>query len=403
MTSTASTSTASTSTAFPAPGDGTATPPGARGEGPRGGPVRRVLRHGSVVVRYEDPISGAPGVQLGVDDRWAVRLPGLTPHETRWLQLLARRADADPWDAAGTLGLDPGRARRLWSALDAAGALVPDDAPHPDTITAPGRGAADARALGQVQADRGGGAVLARRAGRRVGVVGLGRQGLAIAVVLASAGVGTLVLADPGVVQLSDVGLGGYRLRDVGTPREAAARRVVTDVAAVRTPARLGADGLDAAVVVTSWVSDPHGATRLMNDGVPHLSVVVGEAGVSIGPTVRPGSTPCLGCVELARADRDEGWPAVAPRLRERARLEATDESSTAAVAAGIAAAQVLTLLDGDATWTSGAVVDVLLPGAVPRTRDVAPHPACGCGAFAVVEERRARAAGAVVTAASGG
>ncbi len=73
--------------------------------------------------------------------------------------------------------------------------------------------------------------VLAARARATVAVVGLGRVGAALAVHLATAGVGALVLDDPGTVLTTDVGGGAYRLRDVGSPREGAVRRIVEEVA----------------------------------------------------------------------------------------------------------------------------------------------------------------------------
>lgn len=42
-----------------------------------------------------------------------------------------------------------------------------------------------------------------------------------------------------------------------------------------------------------------------------HLPVVIDEDRVRIGPFVRPGQTPCVGCHDLHRTDWDPAWPAL--------------------------------------------------------------------------------------------
>ncbi|WP_286218297.1 ThiF family adenylyltransferase [Paraoerskovia sediminicola] len=330
-----------------------------------------VVRRGTVVVE-----TGPGAVQVGVDPRWSVRITGLLPAEVRWLRHSALRG------APGIRGDCPAEVRvaQLRGALRAAGLLVAPVQTHPDAILAPANGAADVAALAQLADGTTGDAVLAARARRTVAIDGLGRSGMAIAVVLASAGVGRLVLDDPTVVQATDVGLGAYRWQDVGQVRSTAARRVISEVSGVHVSSRVEQD-LDAAVLTSAWVADAARADRLMVDRVPHLSVVTGEAGATVGPFVRPGSTPCLRCVELARADEDPAWPVVSRALRSRSRLTATAESTATATAAGIAAAQVLALLDGAEPTTGHACIEVLLPGCVPTGRPVAPWAGCACGA----------------------
>ncbi|WP_460599031.1 hypothetical protein [Flexivirga lutea] len=42
--------------------------------------------------------------------------------------------------------------------------------------------------------------------------------------------------------------------------------------------------------------------------GIPQLPVVVSGGRLSVGPLVRPGSGPCLSCLDLHRGARDPGW-----------------------------------------------------------------------------------------------
>ena len=53
-------------------------------------------------------------------------------------------------------------------------------------------------------------------------------------------------------------------------------------------------------------------AARWRRDGVPHLPVVLGAGRAVIGPLIRPGEGPCLGCLDHHRAVRDPGWAGIA-------------------------------------------------------------------------------------------
>ncbi|MEK8225426.1 ThiF family adenylyltransferase [Oerskovia sp. M15] len=110
---------------------------------------------------------------------------------------------------------------------------------------------ADAPTLSLLRPDGSGHATLVRRAEASVGIEGLGRLGVSMAVALATAGVGTLLLDDVAPVQSTDVGLGGFRPRDVGLPRREAAVRLLADLAP---------DVRGRAVDAATWVS-PRTAT----------------------------------------------------------------------------------------------------------------------------------------------
>src|SRR6202042_974828 len=69
-------------------------------------------------------------------------------------------------------------------------------------------------------------------------------------------------------------------------------------------------------LVLAGPLPDP--AARLPD--VPHLAVCAREAIGMVGPLVRPGVSACLRCLDLARADRDPGWPLIlAPGSRRQA------------------------------------------------------------------------------------
>lgn len=339
-------------------------------------PSRQRLRPATHVLRR------APGeLQFGTDPRWAVRFVGLDAAEERWMQAMTdtrpARADAS--------GLPAARRTTLLRLLRDARLLVPP--PSPTAVSpAPGGGEAEAGVLGALLPDGDAHRVLAGRARATVAVVGLGRVGATLATTLTTAGVGTVTLHDTSPVLLTDVGLGGYRMRDVGARRDVALTRLLGEISPdVRTrcaPSSGAAGGSgppDLVVVIEHRAADPGRVRELVGDGVAHLSVVVREADVLVGPFVRPGLDPCLRCVDLHRAEIDPCWPQVAQQLRDVTAPE-HEESVVAAVAASVAAGQVLAFVDGSVPRTAAACLEIPAPDAMPRLRETSRHPLCGCG-----------------------
>lgn len=325
---------------------------------------------------------GPDEVQVGTDPRWAVRLTGLSATEVRTLTSLADGAALPRPDRGGD---DPGRIERataLLAALAEARLTVPAPARRAPVTSAvlPSGTAADAAAWSLVLDDGDGSALVRSRGDRVVGLHGAGRLALTVATVLASAGVGTVLLDDPAPVTTRDLGVGGFTARDVGSGRAAAAARLLRDLApGVRTSAGPGTRP-DVVVTVEHGVADAARSRLLMAAEVPHLSVVVREADVLVGPFVRPGSSACLRCLDLHRTDADPGWPVIAVQLAATPDVRRpAEESATAAVGGALAAGQVLAQLDGRAPTTLGACLEVALPDVVPRRRGWTIHPDCGC------------------------
>lgn len=316
---------------------------------------------------------GPTEVQVGTDPRWSVVLTDLDPTAARVLtdappgvttRALRRTLTAagvgregvdailDHLGAAHLLtalpGPDPRPDEETWSLLDEA--VVPGSERHRSVRP---------------------------RASTSVRVHGLGRLGTGIAVTLASAGVGTLHLEDPGAVTRHDVGA-GLTARDIGRSRAGAVARVVLDAAPTVTIANAPAARVDLVVLVEHDAADPVGYRALLSDDVPHLSVVVREASVLVGPLVRPGATACLRCVDLHRTDRDDRWPVLAAQLVAR-RGPRHEETAMASVAGAIAAAQVLAHLDGRPCAVSDGAIELRLPDLLPHHVRWPAHPDCGC------------------------
>lgn len=114
---------------------------------------------------------------------------------------------------------------------------------------------------------------------------------------------------------------------------------------------------------------------------VAHLPVVLDDDRVRVGPLVRPGLTPCLGCLDLTRADWDPAWPALLHQLGRPGHLAtpAVVDPVVLHVVAAEVASEVRALAAGRPLRTSRAVVAL---GPAHDARDswpVAFHHACGC------------------------
>ena len=176
-----------------------------------------------------------------------------------------------------------------------------------------------------------------------VRIHGAGRTGACLASFLAASGVGHVVCADPEPAEPADLTPAGLIEADLGAPREEGAARAVGRAAPW---CRTGDDGTVPDLVVLTRPVLPDLTDGLLRDRVPHLAVSAEEAIGVIGPLVRPGRSACLRCVDLRKADADPAWPKiVAQATFARVRPQACD-TVLAAMAAALACAQALALID---------------------------------------------------------
>jgi bacteriocin biosynthesis cyclodehydratase domain-containing protein len=222
--------------------------------------------------------------------------------------------------------------------------------------------------------------LLAERSHRTVEIRGGGRIGLAVASSLAATGIGTVRMVDDAAVDAGDVAPGGATPSDVGTDLPDVARQVIA-----RATGRDDADpgsAPDLVVLIDRAAADAARADRLLAQDVPHLSVVIRETSVLVGPLVLPGRGPCLRCLDLHRSERDRQWPLVlAQLLSVQARRNAPrEETATAQLSAALAVLQVIGQLDGRHTPAAmGATLEVELPDGLVSRRPWPAHAACGC------------------------
>lgn len=355
-------------------------------------------------------------VQFGVTPAHAVLVGPVDTATGSFLELLDGTRDLPVLrQQARAMGLPDGQPDALVERLTAAGLL--DD---------PGAAAEAAEALRKAEAldrlrpelaslsvvHREPGAAARRLAARRavrVQVRGAGRVGAAVAALLSAAGVGRVDVLDGGCVQEWDVAPGGPPARSVGERRDAAARRLVRRSAPGRTAADPGRTGqrqaaeppLSLVIVaprdgLAAYAPDPAAAGSWIGTGTPHLYAAVIEATGLVGPLVLPGGTACAGCLALARAEGDPGWPRMLAQWRSgrRAVTVPACDLGLATTVAGLTAAHALSFLDGELPASTGARWEVSMPLLDWRAERLTPHRDCSCGAAGRTEGERVAGTG---------
>jgi bacteriocin biosynthesis cyclodehydratase domain-containing protein len=311
-------------------------------------------------------------LQIGIDPRRAVALTGMAG--IAWfIGLLDGSRDREQVIRAGTEGGIPQQtAERLLALLAAAGAI--DDFPAGTLRVLPqplrSQLAAELATVSLARRDGDGGArTLARRTAAQVSIHGGGRAGTVIASLLTTSGIGQVTLADQASPSPPS--------RDAAPP----------DTAPHHTapPAGPSAPLADLAILTDRPSPDLH--DWLMREHIPHLAVSASEAIGVVGPLVIPGTTACLRCLDLARADRDPAWPLILAQLSGRQPDPASCDAPLAAAVAAQAALQALTLIDraGSADAVTNGTLELVLPGWQWRRRTWPPHPRCSCRAAAPV------------------
>jgi bacteriocin biosynthesis cyclodehydratase domain-containing protein len=217
-----------------------------------------------------------------------------------------------------------------------------------------------------------------RRLQAHVVVSGASRLAVPIACTLASSGIGHVDPSLDGMTKLTDAAPAGLMPTDAHRPRVAAAGEALRRVAPEVEVAPLSRARATFAVLVgftapASLTALSYGTRRLA-----HLAVSVRDGTVVVGPLVRPGSSPCLNCLDLHRSDRDPDWGTIAAQLQTTPELPETVTAATILAGAAFAAEEVLTHIDGGRPTTLGATVEISAPGRTTR-RQWTQHPRCGC------------------------
>jgi len=364
--------------------------------------MRPAIKPGLLVVwRDRDTL------QIGIDPRRAVALTGMGRAAGLIGLLDGSREHGQVLAAAEELGIPRDAADQVIGLLAAAGAV--QDFPAAELRALPdGPRARLARELATVSLAHGltdGGArALARRQAATVLVYGVGPVGAGIASLLTASGVGRVVCTGPvGQRPARPTVPSRPRTQRRGTPPASAsqppAHAGTTPTATGQPPAQAGQGPAgqrtagarprpgranprprpDLAVLTDGYPAELPG--QLVASGVLHLAASAREAIGVVGPLVVPGQSACLGCVELARSDRDPAWPFILAQAAGQTAQPVACAATLATAVAAQAVSQVLSCLDlaQPAVAVTNATLELVAPGWQWRRRSWPRHGQCRC------------------------
>jgi bacteriocin biosynthesis cyclodehydratase domain-containing protein len=134
----------------------------------------------------------------------------------------------------------------------------------------------------------------------------------------------------------------------------------------------------DALLVVAAGTAEPDRTllNRLTRSGLEHLVVRAEPARAVAGPLVEPATGPCVRCDDLARAQRDRGWPVL---LAQLCTTEVEPDAGLVAWAAATATTAVRARLAGAASELAGRTLELGVSDFRLRSRTWPRQPDCGC------------------------
>lgn len=240
------------------------------------------------------------------------------------------------------------------------------------------------------------GEVAARIAGSTVAVAGCGPVTATAALLLAKAGLGRLLLADPGEACSTSLVVSPFAT----TPDEARSVDALADAcrqagsAAGPIDQPLGEEVLaevDLVIVEHGYGSRDELAEVCLRSRVPYLVFAQDALEASIGPLVVPGGRPCHRCATSRQLSHKEHLDEHLAYRRHRAAAAPGPDSFLAAhvaVLGGLVATECLRALTGMQPVTDGGVLVVSLGETLLEREELLPIPGCsGCDADFVGSE----------------
>lgn len=125
-------------------------------------------------------------------------------------------------------------------------------------------------------------------------------------------------------------------------------------------------------VVLVRGAASAHQLARYLRDDLAHVPIAFEPGGITAGPLIIPGDTPCLSCRDAHERDRDPAWP------RLHAQLIGAHSGRITAARTAEAAGLVARIL-GDAGGATPAKSVRVTPDGRRAWREVTFHEECRC------------------------
>lgn len=214
---------------------------------------------------------------------------------------------------------------------------------------------------------------------------GLGRLGITIATLLASAGYPLLRFHDDKLVTSDDLIAWGHSWVDVGGRRDVVATQITERLFRGFSernhfqkyiPQRTLHIYTPDSCADYPWAS-PDMTTQCMSDDTPHLVAITAGSFASITSVIEPGQTSCWRCMHLTQCDLDASWALVSSQLIDRHVPDVTPIGLVTLAAVHVVSV-VGDWLDGRSPLTD-VIYEFAWPSVHAQLHEQSAHPRCGC------------------------
>ena len=224
-----------------------------------------------------------------------------------------------------------------------------------------------------------------QRIGCEVSINGVGRLGMTVCLLLASAGFPNITVRDPALVSESDITPWGASRIDIGIRRDTVAKnlieRMIRGASAHKNSLRFRANRRIEILMPDQradfpWISATS-ADLLVATDTPHLFATTSSNASFISSIINPGKTPCLRCLHLHRCDQDPQWPLIDLQVSQNPVVDSARISLILKTAM-----EVVRIVSA---WVDNADMNgsqILRLGNTRESVEIYPtyfHPSCGC------------------------
>ena len=226
---------------------------------------------------------------------------------------------------------------------------------------------------------------LSKRVDTEIVIIGAGRMGTTIAVLLANAGYPTIRVHDKQPVTLADVTTWGASRIDVGMRRDFTAHLIIERIYRGTWPRilrKMQTATRKLVILCPDPVADwPWFAPNLTDDLIskdqPHIVVASSPSNVHFSSVIVPGKSACMRCHDAHLTEIDSAWPLITSQLIGRPMLDVTPSGLILYAAHFITQAVHRWVIEKQAD--ANRLWDIAWPSFNATYNSMSVHPACGC------------------------